>query len=124
MVKTDKRLIKPKMLQIGGIMMQAQILIKCSECGGDKVKLNGKKANGKQLYKCKECNRQFIADHEKTYKGTISTIVNQIRLMMVRGSGVRDIAAVLRVSIYKVLATLTETSYDISPKKTLCQLRN
>ena len=97
--------------------MKVQILVKCSKCGSDKVKLNGKKANGKQLYKCKECNRQFIADHEKTYKGTISTIVNQIRLMMVRGSGVRDIAAVLCVSIYKVLATLTETSYNISPKK-------
>ena len=97
--------------------MKAQISIRCSVCGSEKVIRNGKKANGKQLYKCKECNRQFIADHDKTYKGTISTIVNQIRLMMVRGSGVRDIAIVLCVSIYKVLATLTETSYDISPKK-------
>ena len=97
--------------------MKSQILIKCSKCGSEKVKRNGKKPNGKQLYKCKECNHQFIADHEKTYKGTISTIVNQIRLMMVRGSGVRDIAAVLSVSIYKVLATLVGTSYDISPKK-------
>jgi hypothetical protein len=37
--------------------------------------------------------------------------------MLVRGSGIRDIAVVLCVSIYKVLATLVETSYDISPKK-------
>ena len=80
---------------------------------------NGIKANGKQLYKCRDCNRQFIADHEKTYKGTISTIVNQIRLMLVRGSGVRDVAVVLCVSIYKVLKTLAETSYDISPKKSI-----
>jgi transposase-like protein len=43
--------------------------------------------------------------------------VKQILLMMVRGSGVRDIATVLGVSIYKILSELTKTSYDISPKK-------
>ena len=99
--------------------MKTQIKIKCPKCGSEKVVRNGKKPNGKQLYKCRDCNRQFIADHEKTYKGTISTIVNSIRHMMVRGSGVRDIAEVLCISIYKVLITLVNTSYDISPKKTL-----
>lgn len=97
--------------------MQARITVKCPKCGSENVVRNGKKANGKQLYKCRDCNRQFIADHEKTYKGTLSNISNQIRIMLVRGSGVRDVAVILCVSIYKVLTTLVETSYDISPKK-------
>jgi transposase-like protein len=97
--------------------MKIQITIKCPKCGSTQIVRNGKKPNGKQLYKCHDCNRQFIADHEKTYKGTLSTIVNQIRIMLVRGSSIRDIAAVLCVSIYKVLTTLVETEYDISPKK-------
>ncbi len=104
--------------------MKTQITIKCPKCGSTNIVRNGKKPNGKQLYKCRDCNRQFIADHEKVYKGTLSTVTNQIRLMLVRGSGVRDIAAVLRVSVYKVLATLVGTTYDISPKKTLCQIRD
>ena len=99
--------------------MKTQITIKSPKCGSANIVRNGKKPNGKQLYKCRDCNRQFIADHEKVYKGTQSTITNQIRFMLVRGSGVRDIAAVLCVSVYKVLATLIGTTYDISPKKNI-----
>jgi transposase-like protein len=102
--------------------MQTQITIKCPKCKSEHIVRNGKKANGKQLYKCRDCNRQFIADHEKTYNGTLSTIVNKILMMMVRGSGVRDIAVVLSVSISKVLKTLIETSYDISPKKSIMKV--
>jgi transposase-like protein len=99
--------------------MKTQITIKCIRCGSENIVRNGKKPNGKQLYKCRDCNRQFIADHEKTYKGTLSKITDQIRIMLVRGSGIRDIAEVLCVSIYKVLATLVSSAYDISPKKNI-----
>ena len=96
---------------------QITITISCPRCGSENIVRNGKKPNGKQLYRCQDCKRQFIADHEKVYKGTLSTISNQIRKMLVRGSGVRDIAIVLCVSVYKVLSTLAATEYDISPKK-------
>jgi hypothetical protein len=36
---------------------------------------------------------------------------------MVRGSGIRDIAEVERISIGKVLRTLTESTYQIQPKQ-------
>jgi len=36
---------------------------------------------------------------------------------MVRGSGIRDIAEVERISIGKVLRTLTESAYQIQPKQ-------
>jgi len=97
--------------------MKVEIKIRCPKCGSEKAVRNGKKKNGKQLYKCRDCNRQYIGDHEKTYKGTIPSVVNQIKLMLVRGSGIRDISIVLFVSVYKVLATLVAGSYDISPKK-------
>ena len=37
--------------------------------------------------------------------------------MLVRGSGVRDISVVLKVSISKVLNTLTSSNYEIIPKQ-------
>lgn len=82
--------------------MQVQMVVKCPKCVSDRIVRNDKKANGKQLYKCRDCNRQFIDDHEKTYKDILSTIANQILIILARGSGVRDIVAVLSVSIYKV----------------------
>ena len=97
--------------------MKTEIKIRCPKCGSDKIVKNGLKANGKQLYKCRDCNRQFIADHDKVYKGTLSNIANQIKLMLVRGSGVRDISVILSVSVYKILSVLTKSSYEISPKK-------
>ncbi|SUV62920.1 transposase [Acinetobacter baumannii] len=36
---------------------------------------------------------------------------------MVRGSGIRDIAEVERISIGKVLRTLTESTYEIQPQQ-------
>ena len=36
---------------------------------------------------------------------------------MVRGSGIRDIAEVERISIGKVLRTLSESTYQIQPKQ-------
>ena len=41
---------------------------------------------------------------------------NKLQLM-VRGSGIRDIAEVERISIGKVLRTLTESTYQIQPKQ-------
>ncbi|WP_444542245.1 IS1/IS1595 family N-terminal zinc-binding domain-containing protein [Capnocytophaga canis] len=35
---------------------------------------NGKISYGKQNYLCKGCHRQFIADHNLTYKGCLSII--------------------------------------------------
>jgi hypothetical protein len=38
-----------------------------------------------------------------------------IKIMLVRGIGVRDISALLRISITKVLKTLTSSKYSIQP---------
>jgi len=99
--------------------MKIEIKIRCPKCGSEKIVKNGFKSNGKQLYKCRECGRQFIADQDKVYKGTIKSIVNQIKIMLVRGSGIRDISVVLCVSVYKILSVLVESSYNIAPKKNI-----
>jgi transposase-like protein len=73
---------------------------------------NGKKSYNAQNYRCKDCKCQFIANCDRKYKGTIAWFVGAIVRALVRGCGIRDIAAILEVSIGKVLKTLLETSYD------------
>jgi IS1 family transposase/transposase-like protein len=97
--------------------MRVQIIIKCPRCGSEQIVRNGKKPNGKQLYKCRDCNRQFIADHEKTYRGTISWFVNAIKRALVRGCGIRDVSVIFEVSIGKILATVIKSCYEIKPKQ-------
>ncbi|WP_426222715.1 IS1 family transposase [Psychrobacter sp. DWR1-2-3] len=97
--------------------MKIQIQINCPDCHSLSLKKNGKKANGKQNYQCKDCKRQFIGDHALTYNGCHSKIEDIIRLMTVHGCGVRDIAVMASVSIGKVLSTIGSSVYKIAPKK-------
>ena len=97
--------------------MQITLAIKCPTCLSDSIKKNGIKVDGKQNYQCKDCKRQFIGDHALSYLGCNSGITRKILQLMVRGSGIRDIAEVERISIGKVLRTLTESTYQIQPKQ-------
>lgn len=97
--------------------MQITLEIKCPTCLSDSIKKNGIKVDGKQNYQCKDCKRQFIGDHALSYLGCNSGITRKILQLMVRGSGIRDIAEVERISIGKVLRTLTESAYQIQPKQ-------
>ena len=72
--------------------MQITIEIKCPTCLSDSIKKNGIKVDGKQNYQCKDCKRQFIGDHALSYLGCNSGITRKILQLMVRGSGIRDIA--------------------------------
>jgi IS1 family transposase len=40
-----------------------------------------------------------------------------IKIMLVRGSGIRDISVILNISIKKVLTVLTSTNYQIKPAR-------
>lgn len=97
--------------------MQITLYINCSACLGDSIKKNGKKSYGKQNYQCKDCRRQFIGDHALSYLGCHSQKESKIRQLMVRGSGIRDIACVERISQGKVLATLKKCNYRLIPKQ-------
>ncbi|MDR2150219.1 MAG: IS1 family transposase, partial [Spirochaetaceae bacterium] len=39
---------------------------------------NGKKSREKQNYRCKDCGRRFISDHERTYQGCFSWVVELV----------------------------------------------
>jgi IS1 family transposase len=53
-----------------------------------------------------------------TYQGCLSRVVEMVKIMPVRGIGIRDISAVLKISITKVLKVLKSTKYQIKPKQT------
>ena len=97
--------------------MQITLHIKCPACHSDSIKKNGKKVNDKQNYQCHACKRQFIGDHALSYRGCHSGVASKILHLMVRGSGVRDIAEVERVSIGKVLKTLSKSKYQLQAKQ-------
>jgi transposase-like protein len=83
--------------------MSITIAIKCPHCHSPPISRNGKKSNGKQNVLCTKCGCQFVSDHEMTYQGCHSWIVNLVKIMPVRGMGIRDISAMLKISVTKVL---------------------
>jgi len=65
---------------------------------------NGKTAQQKQRYLCKDCRRQFIRDY--TYLGCLAEWRALIVPLTMNGSGLHDSERVLLVSRYTVLKTL------------------
>ena len=94
--------------------------LNCPHCHSRSVVRNGRKRNGSQNYPCKRCRKRFVSDREKTYRGSLSWIPAAIKIMTVRGNGVRDISAAPAVSIQKVLKVLCSLTYRIQPKRKHC----
>ncbi|MHB9294241.1 putative IS1 family transposase ISPa14 [Hollandina sp. SP2] len=97
--------------------MTITIDIKCPHCQSANLTRNGKKIKGKQNYRCKDSDHQFISEQERTYRGTLSWINHVIKIMLVRGIGIGDISTVLQISITKGLNVLKSGKYQIKPKK-------
>jgi hypothetical protein len=53
-----------------------------------------------------DCGRQFIGDHEMTYRGCLSRVAGLVKIMLVQGIGIRDISTVLKASITMALKVL------------------
>jgi hypothetical protein len=75
------------------------------------------KSGSKQNCRREHCGRQFISEHGRTCRGTLSWIKNAINIMLVRGTGIRDISVVPQISIARVLKVLKSGGYQIQPKK-------
>ena len=98
--------------------MTINIELRCPRCDGNNLARNGKKSDGPQNYLRDACKRQFIRDEERTYIGTLGCIITGfIETMLVRGCGARDVAALLGISAWKVLKTLTASKYALKPKR-------
>ena len=85
----------------------ATINVECPLCRLTKVIKYGRNAQQKQRYQC--CNldcpkKVFILDYKN--KAWLSDVKDQIIDMTLSGSGIRDIARVLGVSIRTVISVL------------------
>lgn len=88
----------------------------CPHCSSFNWKKNGKTANKKQKYLCKDCRKQFIFIY--TYQGSSPFIRSLIPKMTLNGSGIRDITGVLSVSantVLKVIRLASETVPETRP---------
>ena len=99
-------------------MCVLEVQIYCPHCYSSKVVKNGKKVTGQQNFKCKACAKQFL--HEYLYWGADPANKRLISRMLVRGSGVSDIAQVLGVSqvcVLRHLQRLAERGSYVGSKK-------
>ena len=98
--------------------MCIQISLTCPHCGSSVIKRNGHNHMSKQNYLRKNCQVQFISPLDLTYNGCRSGLNKKIKLMLVRGLGIRDISVIENVSIGKVLSVLTDSKVLLKPKQT------
>ena len=73
--------------------------VECPVCGGTDMIKHGKSGEGKQRYLCQDqaCyGKTFIRDYSDL--GRLPQIKEQIIEMSLNGSGIRDIARVLKIS--------------------------
>jgi hypothetical protein len=75
-----------------------------------------KKDNGAQHYR-RQRGRRCADGYQSTYRECLSWVVWMVNIMPVRGIGIRDISAILRISIAKVLQVHTSGNYATRPKQ-------
>ena len=77
-------------------MFEVLIQVCCPHCEGTNIKKNGRKANGKQTYRCGDCSKQFQDCYD--YRGADPKVKKQVIDMTLRASGIRDIGNVLNLA--------------------------
>lgn len=85
----------------------AVIDVKCPQCKKDNVIKFGTNTAGKQRYKCKNENcgkNTFLLEYSRN--GDLPEVKKKIIEMALNGSGVRDTARVLGISMNTVMAEL------------------
>jgi insertion element IS1 protein InsB len=96
-------------------VMMAVVLVRCPHCHTTDVIKHGVTDQGKQRYRCQNANgpsHTFIIDY--SYKGRLPAIKQQIIEMALHGSGIRDIARVLKISQTTVMETLKKRCLNSS----------
>ena len=91
----------------------ATITVHCPECGSDQIVKYEETSDGKQRYRCEKesCLRNtFILHYQQ--KARAAGVKEMIIDMTLNGSGIRDIARVLKISTTTVIKEI---------KKGLCQ---
>ena len=92
--------------------MAVYITVTCPGCHETDIVKNGKSAQGKQRYLCRnqECPRRtFILDY--THNGYKPEVKQKISVLAVNGSGIRDTARVLKISASTVMSELKKKNH-------------
>src|SRR5262245_32853737 len=88
----------------------AEAAVRCPHCQSEVVVKYGKASNGKERFRCQQresCGRTFLRMY--AYPGRLHQVKQQIVEMTLNGSGIRDIARVLRVGTNTVIRELKES---------------
>ena len=96
-------------------IMMAFIAVHCPYCHTADVIKYGITDQGKQRYRCQNADgprHTFILDY--SYKGRLPAIKEQIVDMARNGSGIRDIARVLRISPTTVIEELKKRPHNFT----------
>jgi transposase-like protein len=89
------------------------IPISCPRCESIKVIKRGKTEEGKQRYLCRNevCEaKSFVLEY--AYNGRKSDVKEKIIEMTLNGSGIRDIARVLRISTDTVIKEIKKKKFS------------
>lgn len=84
--------------------------VTCPRCGQSHAIKHGTTRQGKQRYRCKECGKTFLFCLDYSYRACNPLERQKIVPMTLNGSGIRDIARVLRISPTTVLSVLTQAA--------------
>jgi transposase-like protein len=71
-------------------------LIHCPHCGGSDLQKNGHSENHTQRWYCKECKKSFQQTYR--YNAHKKGVKEQIGLLTLNSSGVRDISRILQIN--------------------------
>ena len=84
--------------------------VQCPHCQSTEVIKAGKQANGAQRYQCQneQCVRRiFLLQYQD--RGRVPEVRRQVVDMVINGSGIRDTARVLRISLTTVIAVVKKS---------------
>jgi insertion element IS1 protein InsB len=78
--------------------------LRCPQCGLSRIKRNGYTHYGKQNYRCKNCNRQFVEDSQQISE----EMKDLIKVLLLERLSLRGICRVAGVSLTWLLNFITE----------------
>src|SRR5215813_7233899 len=93
----------------------AEAVVRCPHCQSEAVVKYGKASNGKERFRCQQreqCGRTFLREY--AYAGRLPHVKQQIVEMTLNGSGIRDIARVLRVGPNTVMRELKKSRRSLA----------
>lgn len=111
---TQNRFAKPLKFQKSDPQVTdsvSSLSINCKYCGHRCIK-NGVEKNGKQRFKCKECNKSQQANY--TYRAYSLDLDNNIIALTKEGVGIRATARLLGISTTTLISRIKKIASEIN----------